>query len=68
MKYAPWLLIYYRNMVTLEQRHPQLAQEFQSGDFVILKLSRRLLTVANDQAHEQANAVIKADWGWVRSA
>ncbi|KAJ8387355.1 hypothetical protein AAFF_G00157320 [Aldrovandia affinis] len=30
VNYARWLPIYYRDMVTLEQKHPQLAQEFQS--------------------------------------
>lgn len=50
-------------MVTLEQKHPQLAQEFQNGNFVVHKLSQQFLVVANDQAHEQANTVIKADRG-----
>ena len=50
-------------MVTLEQKHPQLAKEFQSGNFVVHKSSRRFSSISIDQAHEQANAVIKADGG-----
>ena len=61
--YARWLPIHYRDMVTLGQKHPQLAQEFQSGNFVVHKSSRQFSAMAIDQAHEQANAVIKADGG-----
>ena len=63
VNYARWLPIHYRDMVTLEQKHPQLAQEFQSGNFVVHKSSRQFSAMAIDQAHEQANAVIKADGG-----
>ena len=49
--------------MTLKQKHPQLAQEFQSGKFVVHKSSREFSAMAIDQAHEQANAVIKADGG-----
>ena len=50
-------------MVTLEKKHPQVAQEFQNGKFVVHKSSRQFSAVAIDQAHEQANAVIKGDGG-----
>jgi len=63
VNYARWLPIHYRDMVTLEQKHPQLAQEFQSGNFVVHKSSRQFSAMAIDQAHEQTNAVIKADGG-----
>ena len=63
VNYARWLPIHYRDMVTLEQKHPQLAQEFQSGNFVVHKSSRRFSAMGIDQAHEQVNAVIKADRG-----
>ncbi|KAJ8406047.1 hypothetical protein AAFF_G00309350 [Aldrovandia affinis] len=63
VNYARWLTIHYRDMVTLEQKHPQLAQEFQSGNFVVHKSSRQFSAMAIDQAHEQANAVIEADGG-----
>eukprot|EP00745_Piridium_sociabile_P026562 TRINITY_DN4240_c0_g2_i9.p1 TRINITY_DN4240_c0_g2~~TRINITY_DN4240_c0_g2_i9.p1 ORF type:complete len:1084 (-),score=281.98 TRINITY_DN4240_c0_g2_i9:490-3741(-) len=63
VNYARWLPIHFRDMVTLEQKHPQLAQEFQSGNFVVHKSSREFSAMAIDQAHEQANAVIKADGG-----
>ena len=52
-------------MVTLEEKHPLLAHEFQSGNFVVHKSSRQFSAMAIDQAHEQANAVIKADGGAV---
>lgn len=61
--YSRWLPIHLRDMVTLKEKHPQLAQEFESGKFVVHKSSRDFSAMAIDQAHEQANAVIKADGG-----
>ena len=61
VNYARWFLIHYRDMVTLEKKHPQLAQKFQSGNFVVHKSSRQFSAMAIDQTHEQVNAIIKAD-------
>ena len=47
----------------MEQKHPQLAVEFHNGKFVVHKSSRQFSAMAIDQAHEQANAVIKGDGG-----
>ena len=51
-----------RNVDTGEKR-PQLAHAFQRGAFVVNKSSHDFSAIAIDQAHEQANAVIKADGG-----
>ena len=48
-------------MVSLEQTHPEVFKEFQLGKFVVHKTHREFSGLAIDQAHEQANAVIK---GW----
>ena len=45
------------------EKHPQLAHAFQRGAFVVHKSSRDFSAIAIDQAHEQVNAVIKADGG-----
>ena len=50
-------------MSTLGEKHPQLAHAFQREAFVVHKSSRNFSAIAIDQAHEQANAVIKADGG-----
>lgn len=50
-------------MLTLEEKHPHVAQEFHSGKFVVHKSCCQFSAMAIDQAHEQANAVIKADGG-----
>ena len=50
-------------MSTLGETHPQLAHAFQRAAFVVHKSSRDLSAIAIDQAHEQANVVIKADGG-----
>ena len=50
-------------MLTLEQRHTALHQEFKSGKFVVFKSKQPFSAMAIDQAHEHANAVIKSDGG-----
>lgn len=50
-------------MLTLDKRHPELAQEFKSGNFVVHKTSRNFSALTLDRAYEQANAIIKADGG-----
>ena len=53
--------IHLRDMMTLEQHHPEVAKEFHNGNFVVHKSYRKFSAMAIDQAHEQANAVIKVD-------
>ena len=61
--YARWLHIHLRDMLTLEQGHPALHQEFMPGKVVVFKSKRTFSAMAIDQAHEHANAVIKYDGG-----
>ena len=65
VNYARWLTIHIRDMSTLHEKHPQLAAEFHRGNFVVHKSGREFSAIAIDQAHEQANAVIKGDGGAV---
>ena len=62
MNYARWFPTHPRDM---GEKHPQLANAFQRGAlyFVVHKSSRDFSAIAIDQAHEQANAVIKTDVG-----
>ena len=56
INYARWLPVHLRDMLSLEHKHldPGVFQESPSG-----KSSRTFSAIAIDQAHEQANAVIK---------
>ena len=65
VNYAHWLPVHLRNMMTLEQQHPEVAKEFYKGNFVVHKSRREFSALAIDQAHEQNNAVIKGDGGAV---
>ena len=38
--YARWLPIHLKDMFTLEEKHPRLAEEFNNGKFVVHKSSR----------------------------
>lgn len=63
INYARWLSIHLRDIVSLHQTHPQLANEFQQGNFVVHKTHKEFSGLAFDQAHEWANAIIKGDGG-----
>lgn len=63
INYSRWLSIHLRDMMTLEQQHPEVAREFHKGNFVVQKSGRHFSAMAIDQAHEQNNAVIKGDGG-----
>ena len=47
--------------MSLDEKHPDVAQEFHNGNFVIQKSKGDFSVFAIDQAHEQNNAVIKGD-------
>ena len=63
INYARWLPVHLRDMLSLEHKHPGVFHEFQSGKFVVFKTIRTFSAIAIDQAHEQANAVIKGEGG-----
>ena len=63
VNYARWIPIHLRDMMSLEEAHPQLVAEFHSGKFVVHKSNLEFSALDIDQAHEQANAVIKGDGG-----
>ena len=63
VNYARWLPIHLRDMVSLEQTHSAVSHEFQLGKFVVHKTHREFSGIAINQAHEQANVVVKGDGG-----
>ncbi len=63
VNYARWLPIHLRDMMSIEQKHPDVAREFFNGHFVVHKSPRQFSALAIDQAHEQNNAIIKGDGG-----
>lgn len=44
-----------------KQKHTDVAREFHKGTFVVHKSGREFSAFAINQAHEQANVVIKDD-------
>ena len=61
--YSRWVPVHIRDMITLHQRLPQVAKEFDEGNFVVCKTTRPFSAIAIDQAHEQNNTIIKVDGG-----
>lgn len=63
VNYARWLPVHLRDILSLEEKHPEVARQFNSGKFVVHKSGRDFSGLAIDQAHKQANAIIKGDGG-----
>ena len=65
INYSRWLPIHLRDMTMLHETHPEIADEFQRGNFVIRKSDRPFSSMPIDQAHEQNNALVKGEGGAV---
>jgi len=63
--YARWLSVHIRDMLVVEQDHPDIYREFAAGNFTVSKSRRKFSSLAIDHAHEQLNAVIKGEGGVV---
>lgn len=61
--YARWLPVHLRDMLSLQEQHPQIYAQFVDGHFSVSKSNRKFSCISIDQAHEQLNAAIKGDGG-----
>ena len=61
--YSRWLPVHIRDMLSLENEHPQIFMEFMEGNFVVQKSSHKFSMIGMDQNHEQLNKDIKGDGG-----
>ncbi|KAG7161157.1 hypothetical protein Hamer_G024212, partial [Homarus americanus] len=55
----------FQDMAELEKKHPDVAREFNVGNFAVQKTRKVFSSIPIDQAHEQNNACIKGDGGAV---
>ena len=63
--YATWIPVHLRDMVALEDKHPDVFAEFMAGNFTVKKITRAFSALAIDQADEQNNASVRSDGGAV---
>ena len=63
--YARWVPIHIRDMISLDNHLPALADEFRKGNFVVHKTHHAFSAIPIDQAHEQNNKCVKGDGGAV---
>lgn len=61
--YARWVPVHLRDMANLSTAHPEMAVEFNNGNFTVRKTGRVFSAIAIDQAHEQNNCAVKSDGG-----
>ena len=59
--YARWIPIHLNDMMSLDQKHPDIAHNLRLGHFTINKTCRSFSALQIDHAHEQNNSVIKGD-------
>ncbi len=50
VNYARWLPVLFRDMMSIEVQHPEVAREFNKGNFVVHKSNREFSAMAIDQA------------------
>ena len=62
---ARWIPVHLRDMVALEDKHPDVFAEYMSGNVTVKKTTHAFSALAIDQAHEQNNASVKGDGGAV---
>ena len=61
--YSRWMSVHVRDMCSLDTTHPDVAQEFRNGKFVLAKSQRKFSLIAIDHGHEQNNGVMKDEGG-----
>ena len=59
--YARWLPVHLHDICLLDQKVPHVASEFKKGLFTVNKTLKGFSSIAIDQAHEQNNAMVKAE-------
>ena len=61
--YARLLPVLIHNMVTLNDKHPDVQVEFKSGNFTVHKTSKKFYAIALDQCYEHNNTEVKGSGG-----
>ena len=63
--YARWIPVHLSYMLSLTNKHADVAIAFAKGMFTVQKTNHVFSCIAIDHAHEQSNAVIKGKGGAV---
>ena len=58
--YSRWLPVHLRDMRNLHSAHPAVAEQFESGKFVVKKTHRSFSSIVLDHAHEQSTEVVQS--------
>ena len=61
--YSRWMSVHVRDRSSLDTTHPDVAQEFRNGKFVLAKSQQKFSLIAIDHGHEQNNWVMKGEGG-----
>lgn len=61
--YVRWLPVHVRDMLNLQQKHPNLHKQFVDGFFTVAKSRNPFSLIGFDQNHEQQNKELKMHGG-----
>ncbi len=61
--YSRWVSVHIWDMRTLSEKHPDILEQFKSGNFVVHKTRNKFSAMALDQCREQNNAMVKVSGG-----
>ena len=59
INYARWLSIHVRDMASLQEKHPDIAAEFDNGHFTVKKTFHKFSSMAIDQVYKQITVLLK---------
>ena len=65
LNYARWLPVFISDLKKLPTEHPFIHEEFMKGHFTVTKSYQKLSSIAEDQANEQNNKLVKIEGGAV---
>jgi len=63
--YGRWIPVHLPAMVELPTTHPEIAQEFRAGNFMVQETNKPFSAILVDQPQKQNNATIKGHGGAV---
>lgn len=63
--YARWLTVHVQDLTQLQVSNQATFEQFSKGAFVTQKSTRKFSAMAHDQVHEQLNAILKGDGGFI---
>ena len=63
INYARWVPVHIRDLMQLEDTHPDVFHEFVEGNFGVQRSQHKFSLIGKDQSHEQSNKTLQSSGG-----